>query len=386
MSIVVNVFHELPSLTLDAKFTISEPGVTALFGPSGSGKTSLINIISGLVRPQNGHIQISDRVLFDHARNINLPARKRQVGYVFQDSRLFPHKNVKSNLFFGARRNPRKLQAKHQDAIIEMLGLGDLLNRMPNKLSGGEKQRVALGRALLANPDILLLDEPLAALDQGRKEEILPYLERLRDQRQCPIIYVSHAIDEVARLADNLVVMERGQSLASGTVSEVLARDDLPSLTGRFDTGVVLNATVKSRDPKAQVSFLKCAGQRLVVPYLGQQIESPVRLHVRARDVMIAMTPPRDISANNILPATIIKIRQGDGDTVDVTMRLGHDHADTHDADTHDNADMTAANDAAPALLQARITAWSASRLQLHENQPVHAIIKSVTVNGKLTR
>jgi molybdate transport system ATP-binding protein len=373
MSIGVNVERSLTTFRLSAEFNIPEPGITALFGPSGSGKTTLVNMIAGLVRPDRGHIQINDHVLFEHSRGINLPVRKRRVGCVFQDNRLFPHKSVRDNLFYGARRNPHKLPQNEQQAILEMLDIWDLMDRRPNLLSGGEKQRVALGRALLSNPDVLLLDEPLSALDHARKQEILPYLEWLRDHRKIPILYVTHAIDEVARLADHMVVIDQGKTLATGSVFEILGRTDLAPLAGRFDAGTVLAARIVSRDPKAEVSFLECGGQRLVVPYLGRPKSDRVRLHIRARDVMIARTPPHDISANNIIPVTITKISDEPGDTIDVTMCFGQDA----------DATLLAETSGRPKI-HARITKWSGSRLKLQPYQKVFAVIKSVTVNGQL--
>ena len=373
MSINVNVERTLKTFRFSAEFSISEPGIVALFGPSGSGKTTLVNMIAGLVRPYHGHIQINDHLLFEHSRRINLPVHKRRVGCVFQDNRLFPHKSVHDNLFYGARRNPDKLPQDERQTILEMLDIAALMDRRPALLSGGEKQRVALGRALLSNPDVLLLDEPLSALDHARKQEILPYLEWLRDHRKIPILYVTHAIDEVARLADHMVVMDQGQTLATGSVFEMLGRTDLPPLSGRFDAGTVLPARIVSRDPKAEVSFLECGGQRLVVPYLGRPKSDRVRLHVRARDVMIARTPPRNISANNIIPVTVTKISDEPGDTIDVTMCFGHDA----------DASLLAETSGRPKI-HARITKWSGSRLKLHPHQKVFAVIKSVTVNGQL--
>jgi molybdate transport system ATP-binding protein len=373
MSIGVNITHQLDKLSLTAEFNIPKPGITALFGPSGSGKTTLVNIIAGLIKPDRGHIQISDNVIFDHSRQINAPIRKRRIGYVFQDARLFPHKSVRDNLFYGARRNPRKLPQDEQQAILDMLDIAPLMDRLPNNLSGGEKQRVALGRALLSNPDVLLLDEPLSALDHARKQEILPHLEWLRDHRKMPIIYVTHAIDEVARLADHMVVMDQGKTLASGSVFEMLGRTDLPPLAGRFDAGTVLPARVASRDPKAEVSFLDCAGQRIVVPYLGRRTNEHVRVHVRARDVMIARTPPSDISANNVIPVTIMKMHEDRGDTMDLKLCFGHDA----------DASLLAETSGRP-ILHARITKWSATRLKLRTHLKVYAVIKSVTVNGQL--
>lgn len=373
MSIGVRIEHKINKLKLDVEFNIPEPGITAIFGPSGSGKTTLVNIIAGLIRPDRGHIQISDHVVFEHSRKVNLPARERRIGYVFQDARLFPHKTVRDNLYYGARRNRHKMPHEEQQAILDMLGIAPLMGRAPNNLSGGEKQRVALGRALLSNPDILLLDEPLSALDHARKEEILPYFEWLRDHRKIPILYVTHAIDEVARLADHMVVMDQGKTLASGSVFSMLGRTDLAPLAGRFDAGSVLHAKIVSRDPKAEVSFLDCAGQRIVVPYLGRPENKNVRLHIRARDVMIARTPPTDISANNVIPVTITRIHDEPGDTIDLGLCFGHDA----------DASLLAETSGRPTL-HARITKWSSSRLRLGLHQKVYAIIKSVTVNGPL--
>jgi molybdate transport system ATP-binding protein len=366
MTIDISLRHQFAGFDLEADFAISQPGITALFGPSGSGKSTIINAIAGLIRPQSGHITINDRPVFDSNRHIFLLPRKRRVGYVFQDARLFPHLSVRKNLMFAHRRSKSPLPADQTQAVIEMLGIEGLLDRRPNRLSGGEKQRIALGRALLGNPDILLLDEPLSALDQARKDEILPYLEMLRDARRLPILYVSHAIDEVARLADHLVVIEGGKTRASGSIFDVLGRSDLAPLTGQFDTGTVLPARVISRDPTATVSFLSCSGHRLVVPYLGRALGQETRLHIRARDVMIARRAPTGISANNILPVTISAIDRSDKGDCELHLRLEGlgDHPDRQ--------------------ITARITAWSANRLHLAEGQDVFAVIKSVTVDGHL--
>lgn len=366
MNISVDIRHKVGKLDLHAQFDIAEPGITALFGPSGSGKTTIINAIAGLLRPDRGRITIHDRAVFDSMQRVNLAPRKRRVGYVFQDARLFPHLSVAANLFYGHKRSDRPMTKAACDDVIEMLGIGNLLSRRPNLLSGGEKQRVSLGRALLGNPEILLLDEPLSALDQGRKNEIMPYLENLRDARKLPILYVSHAIDEVVRLADHLVVMEGGKTLASGSVFDMLGRTDLAPLAGQFDTGTVLPARVKSRDPQGIVSFLECDNQRFVVPFLGKKPGSQVRLHVRARDVMIARTAPTGISANNVLPVTIRDITDNDGDTLDVTLGTGHE-------DTGESR-----------AIHARITRWSTARLKLAKGHKVFAVIKSVTVDGHL--
>lgn len=387
MSLKIDIRHQAGNLDLQARFTVEQPGITALFGPSGSGKTTLINAIAGLIQPDNGTIAINDSTVFDKGTKTHLPPRKRRVGYVFQDARLFPHLTVRKNLFFAHRRATNPLPDNEVDAVISMLGIGNLLSRRPAKLSGGERQRVSLGRALLGNPDILLLDEPLSALDQARKEEILPYLEALRDQRRLPILYVSHSIDEVARLADHIVVMENGRVRANGSVFDILARTDLAPLTGQFDAGAVIPATVTGHDIAGGITYLGCAGHQLIVPLLappaskreqrtGQDQTQPspntprqTRLHIRARDVMIAKSIPDAISANNVLPSTITALTPVGSGSVDVALRLGH---------------ASTGKTLTTPLIQARITSWSAQRLSLAVGQQVYAVIKSVMVDGKL--
>ncbi len=216
MSIDVAIRHDFGSFALDAAFLIDKPGVTALFGPSGAGKSTITNAIAGLLRPQAGRIVINGRDVFDGGRGIFVAPRLRRTGYVFQDSRLFPHMSVANNLRFGWRRAAAPASEADISHIIDLLGLSHLLDRLPAKLSGGERGRVALGRALLSSPEILLLDEPLAALDAARKQEILPYLERLRDEARLPMLYVSHSLDEVSRLADNMIVLKEGRVATQG--------------------------------------------------------------------------------------------------------------------------------------------------------------------------
>ena len=215
-------------------------GVTALFGPSGSGKTSVINMVAGLARPDEGRIVVDGKVLFDAKAGIDLPPEARRLGYVFQEARLFPHLSVRANLTFGMNRLAVAERRVKFDDVVEVLGIGHLLDRRPAKLSGGEKQRVAIGRALLASPRILLMDEPLAALDTARKAEILPFIAGLSKRFAIPILYVSHSMDEVLRLADTLVLMDHGRAAAVGGVEELLARPDLRALTGRYEAGAVI--------------------------------------------------------------------------------------------------------------------------------------------------
>ncbi len=243
----VDIEHRLGAFALDIHFT-SGRGLTALFGRSGAGKTSVVNAIAGLIRPQRGRIAVDGVVLLDTERGIVTPSHRRRIGYVFQEGRLFPHLTVRQNLLFGRWFAPRGEGAVGIDDVIDLLGIGPLLMRRPGRLSGGEKQRVAIGRALLANPRLLLMDEPLASLDAARKDEILPYLERLRDGAMVPIVYVSHAAAEVARLATTIVLIAEGSVRAVGPVAEVMGRAGLYPLAGGFEAGAVLAVTVAAHD------------------------------------------------------------------------------------------------------------------------------------------
>jgi len=224
--ITVDVQHRLGSIEVEVQF-VSEGGVTALFGRSGAGKTSLVNIICGLIRPDRAHISLDGDVLVDTERHIYVPRHRRRIGYIFQEGRLFPHLTVRQNLLYGWWFTPAPKRFGDFELVVELLGIGHLLRRRPGRLSGGEKQRVAIGRALLSSPRLLLMDEPLASLDDARKDEILPYLERLRDEIKVPIIYVSHSVAEVTRLATTIVVIVNGRVAAAGPTSEVMARLDL---------------------------------------------------------------------------------------------------------------------------------------------------------------
>ncbi len=220
--------------TVDAAFQINDAGVTALFGRSGAGKTSVINMVAGLIRPQAGHIRVNGRPVFDAERKIDIPPEKRRFGYVFQDGRLFPHLSVRSNLTYGMKRIPVDRRYVTLDQVVDLLGIEPLLDRHPAKLSGGEKQRVAIGRALLTSPDLLLMDEPLASLDAARKAEVLPFIARLPRELNIPILYVSHSVDEILNLADTLVLLANGSPRVVGPVETVTGRPDFQKLTGRM--------------------------------------------------------------------------------------------------------------------------------------------------------
>ena len=263
------------------------------------------------MRPDNGTIRLDDRVLFDAGTGRDVPVRKRAIGTVFQEGRLFPHYSVRGNLMYGRRRTPRRQRWGSFDQIVELLGIGDLLDRRPAGLSGGEKQRVAIGRALLQSPRLLIMDEPLAALDMARKEEILPYIERLRDEMKLDIVYVSHSVDEVARLADTLVLLAGGKAIASGTVNEVFGRLDLRPHTGRFEASMVLSAEVIAHDAESGTTILDHPAGRMWIPTIDRVPGSQVRLRVRAREVAIAVGDPGLLSIRNRLDATVTDIATG---------------------------------------------------------------------------
>ncbi|MGH7001628.1 MAG: molybdenum ABC transporter ATP-binding protein, partial [Stellaceae bacterium] len=239
--IEVDAEATLGDFGLAAKFVAPSAGITALFGRSGAGKTSIVNALAGLLTPSRGRIVVRDEILFDSERRINVPPNRRRLGYIFQEGRLFPHYSVKGNLLYGAKRR----EAAAFDRIVALLGLGNLLHRRPGDLSGGEKQRVAIGRAILAEPRLLLMDEPLAALDAARKEEILPFIAALRGALDIPVVYVSHAMDEVIRLADTLVLVDGGKIAATGTVEALTSRIDLRPLTGRFEACAVIRTVLR---------------------------------------------------------------------------------------------------------------------------------------------
>lgn len=349
----VSVQHQLGALTLDAAFD-SPAGLTALFGASGSGKTSLIRLIAGLLRPARARVTLDGAVLVDTASRRFVPAHRRGIGYVFQEPRLLPHLSVRQNLLYGRWFNRHRRDAIEFDRIVELLGIGKLLARPPGALSGGEAQRVAIGRALLARPRLLLMDEPFAAIDAPRREEILPYVERLRDELQLPIVYVSHALDEIVRLATTLVVIDHGRVAATGPLAETLSRIDLPILTRRADAGVVLDAEIVEQDLHWQLTTLACAAGRLRIPAVGRPVGARLRVWVRAQDVALAVGAPFESSILNTLDGVVVALAAGTGATMDVRL-------DCHGAP-----------------LLARITRRSAEALGLRPGLAVRALVKGV--------
>jgi molybdate transport system ATP-binding protein len=347
MSAEIFIRHVQGNFTLDVAFTAASGGVSALFGPSGAGKTSIVHALAGLIRPAEGRIVLEGRTVLDTRAGIFVPPEKRRAGLVFQDARLFPHMNVETNLLFGWRRAGKRAGQDEIARIVARLGLEKLLARAPRHLSGGEKSRVALGRALLASPDILLLDEPLARLDAGRRAEILPWLERLRDIARIPIFYVSHSLDEVARLADKVILLDAGRVTAQGSVFELLA-----GLGAEKPRGAVLQT--EAAGTEGGLTRLAFDGGTLLVAEPAAP-GTRMRVRVGADEILIARDAPKAISANNILPVVISGVRL-DGVRAEVEMRCGS------------------------ARLVARLTAASAQRLELAAGVEAFAVIKSVIV------
>ncbi len=304
---------------LDAAFT-GGPGVTALFGPSGCGKSTILSAVAGLLRPQEGRVALDGMALFDSAARRFLRPEARRCATVFQDARLFPHLSVETNLRYGLRRAPRDAPGPGFAEVVDLLGIGHLLGRRPRALSGGERQRVALGRALLARPRLLLMDEPLAALDAPRRAEVLPFLARLRDAARLPILYVTHALDEVDALADDLVVLRSGRVVAAGPVEEIAARTDLP-LAARRDAGVVLRAEVAAHEPSRGLTRLTIGAATVLLPQRPEPPGTRLRLRLRARDVAVALRPPEAASINNILPCRLLAIEPA-AEPAEVFLRL----------------------------------------------------------------
>lgn len=357
MSLSVDVRHRQGDFMLDAAFE-SAGRLTALFGTSGSGKTTLVNLVAGLVRPAQGRIAIDGRVLVDTAAGIVLPAHRRRIGYVFQDARLFPHLTVGQNLRYGRFFAPAGERYADEAAVVDLLGIGHLLERRPGHLSGGEKQRVAIGRALIASPRLILMDEPLASLDDARKAEILPYVERLRDETKIPIVYVSHSIAEVSRLATDVVVLSGGRVQASGPAAAVLSRPDALPVGERDETGALVDLAIASQDDAFGLTVLRSSAGEWRLPRIDRPVGTTVRARIRARDVMIMTQAPAGVSALNVLAARIEDVTPGEGADALVTLLAGTDR------------------------LVARITRRSVSLLGLERDREVYAVVKSVTFDG----
>jgi molybdate transport system ATP-binding protein len=347
---------------LDVDEELELNGVTALFGPNGSGKSTLLRTIAGFARPREGRIALGKQTWFDSAAGIDLPPYRRPVGYMFQDGRLFEHRSVAGNLAFADRRSGRGTAGYDRTDIVDALDLHSLLHRRIGSLSGGERQRVALGRTLLTRPELLLLDEPLSALDRERKVEILPYIEQLPTRFGIPTIYVSHAIEEVARLAEKVVVLADGRVLGCGSSASIMERLDLQPVTGRFEAGVLVDASVTGHDRRLALTQVDVGGDELVMPMIERLNPGDnIRLRIRARDVAVATSRPEGISIRNILPATISEIvPEPDTAMAELLLALKQGH------------------------IRARLTRASVEDLKLAVGTAVFALVKTVSFDRRL--
>lgn len=353
----VRVALDFGDFRLDVEHAFALDGITAVFGPSGCGKTTLLRVVAGLERRARGRIACADTVWQDEG-GVFVPPHRRGVGLVFQDARLFPHLRVRGNLRYAERRARHAPGAIDPASVVRALDLDPLLDRRPASLSAGERQRVAIGRTLLARPRLLLMDEPLASLDVGRKADILPYVVRLPRVFGVPVLYVTHSIDEVTRLADRMLVLDAGHEVAEGDVADVLARLDLGAATGRFEASTLLEATVVSHDAHYHLTRLDLGGQTLVMPEGDFVPGEVVRLRLRARDVALATRRPEQVSIRNVLAGHVAEIRAEPG---------------TAFAETSVDVGGT--------RLRARITRESADALSLAPGVPVFALIKSIAVD-----
>jgi molybdate transport system ATP-binding protein len=354
LTLHVALRHRFPNTNLDLAFEVPTPGLTALIGPSGAGKSTAIAAVAGLLRPDYCRIVLDGVVLADTEAGIWVPPEARRAGLVFQDARLFPHMSVDTNLRYGLRRAPPG--PIRFDDVIALLGIAALLGRRPHTLSGGERQRVAIGRALLSQPRLLLMDEPLASLDAARKAEILPFLASIQTALRLPILYVTHAMEEVARLADSVVLIEAGTVVAVGDLPTITARGDLP-LARRDDAASVLPGRVLSHDPARQLSRIEAGGAELLVPLLNASPGAAVRVRIPAREVILAREAPSAISVHNIVSGTV--------------------RAVTEDPTRHAALVEIALTDG---TFLARVTPDAVTRLELSVGAPVLALIKSVAV------
>jgi len=366
------------SLRFDAELQLE--GITAVFGPSGAGKTTLLRVVAGLEKGAVGRVVLGGELWQDTDRGVMVPAHARRLGYVFQDGRLFSHLSVEGNLRFAAERSRRQNRSGHADqggrggsvrgvdaqtasehsmsSVVRVLDLKGLLERKPDTLSGGEIQRVAMGRALLTAPRVMLLDEPLSALDLRRKAEIIPYVERLAGDFGVPVLYVTHNVDEVARLASSMVLLAEGRLAAMGGVAEILERVELWPITGRLEAGSLLEAIAgETRDG---MTSLDVGGETLRVPALGVGAGTPVHLRVQAREVAIARDRPERLSIRNVMPAKLVSIEFTESPFVELLLDVHGQH------------------------LRSRVTREAVVDLGLREGQAVFALIKSVAFEGRL--
>lgn len=344
--------QQLGELNLTADLQIPTQGVTAILGRSGAGKSSLINVVAGLSTPISGKVQLNDKVLFDHKSKINLPPEKRQIGYVFQEPRLFPHYSVEKNLKYGCKRS----NSEHFLQIVQLLGIGHLLARLPASLSGGEKQRVAIGRALLSEPDILLMDEPLSALDLPRKQELLHYLSQLAKQINIPILYVTHSLDEIIRLANRMVLLEKGKVVAFDSVKNVWQNPHFAEWQNEQSRLSLLELPISQHQAEYQMLGLAIGSQQLWINEIARyQLGDNVRITINSKDVSISLSVCEATSIRNCLQGKIIKI-EPKSQQVDLLIDIEGEQ------------------------IWATISHWAFEELNLQLNQSVFVQIKSVSI------
>lgn len=351
-SLQVRIVQERP-MPLDVSFSAAPGTVVALVGPSGSGKTSTLRAIAGFMRPAAGRVACGGEVWLDTAAGIDIPARRRRAGFVFQSYALFPHLTAADNVMAALADRPPASRGEEARALLARVHLGGFDDRKPGELSGGQQQRVAVARALARRPRVLLLDEPFSAVDQPTRQHLQRDMIELRGELTMPIVLVTHNVDEVARLADSLVLLAEGRTVASGTVNELFGRFDLKPYTGHFEISTVLHAPIVSRDARTGTTFLDHPAGRLSVSQLPGAPGTTARIRVRARDVALAVGEPGNLSIRNRLNATVLEIAEADGQAVDVRLEAGGE------------------------TLIARVTREAVDALDLKVGQPVVALIKS---------
>jgi molybdate transport system ATP-binding protein len=343
------------SLDVDVR---AQGGVVALFGRSGCGKSTAVDVIAGLLKGDSGRVQVGDDVLFDSAARIDVPAERRRIGYVFQDARLFPHYTVRGNLEYGLTRAGSVSRYVDVERIVDLLALQPLLERRPRQLSGGEQQRVAIGRALLSQPRMLLLDEPLASLDRARRDEVLPYLERLRDALSIPMVYVSHQFDEVLRLATHVVLMERGRVLVQGDLPTVSLRPELRDIVGPDAVGAVVEGRVTRVHSGTGLARIELGRQELYADAEGLTSGQPVRLQLLAKDLILSLDAPRRLSVRNALQGTVMNVLPDGANAALVEVDVGG------------------------ARLISRVTMLAVDELSLAPGLALWVLVKAVTLRG----
>ncbi|MBD1559061.1 molybdenum ABC transporter ATP-binding protein ModC [Vibrio sp. S9_S30] len=357
----IKVKQQLGPLNLDVDLSLPSKGITAVFGRSGAGKTSLINTVAGLSVPDDGRIEVNGNTLFCRASNQNVPIEKRQIGYVFQEARLFPHYSVKGNLMYGVDER----DDSYFQTICELLQLHSLLSRKPVDLSGGEKQRVAIGRALLSKPSLLIMDEPLASLDLPRKREVMPFLERLANDVDVPILYVSHSLNEIIRLADYMIILDQGKLEAAGSLESVWDSQAMRPWQSFSEQSTLFDALVDSHHTKYALTRLKLSDKtRLWVQKIDADISTSVRVQVRANDVSLCLSEPHDTSIRNVIPATIVEMKthspSPDKQSVAIKLKLSDQCS-----------------------LWCNVTQWAVDDLNLNIGKRLYAQIKGVSVTQR---